>query len=124
MLLHVRREGIPPVADPADVPPPVRDLVASFQRAVVDALVRGLVAAARAQRPAQPDPHGRRRRQHACCGARPSAPAASSGLPVFIPPLELTSDNAAMIAAAGFVSLRRGVRADLGLNAEPHLALG
>ena len=47
VLLHVRREGIPPVADPAEVPQPVRDLVASFQRAVVDALVRGLVKAAR-----------------------------------------------------------------------------
>ena len=46
------------------------------------------------------------------------------GLPVFIPPLELTSDNAAMIAAAGYVSFRRGVRGDLGLNADPHLALG
>jgi N6-L-threonylcarbamoyladenine synthase len=45
-------------------------------------------------------------------------------LPVFIPPLELTTDNAAMIAAAGFVALRRGVRAGLALNAEPHLPLG
>ena len=55
---------------------------------------------------------------------RPRARGRELGLPVFIPPLELTSDNAAMIAAAGYVSLRRGVRADLGLNAEPHLALG
>ena len=46
VLLHVRREGIPPVADPADVPKPVRDLVASFQRTVVDALVGGLAKAA------------------------------------------------------------------------------
>jgi hypothetical protein len=29
-----------------------------------------------------------------------------------------------MIAAAGSVSLRLGVRGDLGLNAEPHLPLG
>ncbi|MGE5126763.1 MAG: tRNA (adenosine(37)-N6)-threonylcarbamoyltransferase complex transferase subunit TsaD, partial [Betaproteobacteria bacterium] len=48
VLLHVRREGIPPVADPGNVPQPVRDLVASFQRAVVAALVRGLARAAAA----------------------------------------------------------------------------
>ena len=42
VLYHVRREGIPPVADPANVPRDVRDLVASFQRAVVAALLRRL----------------------------------------------------------------------------------
>ena len=123
VLLHVRREGIPPVADAADVPMRVRDLVASFQRAVVDALVRGLVGAARAHSPRSLILTGgvaansllRREAERA---------GRELGLPVFIPPLELTSDNAAMIAAAGYVSLRRGVRADLGLNAEPHLALG
>jgi N6-L-threonylcarbamoyladenine synthase len=123
VLLHVRREGIPPVADASNVPPRVRDLVASFQRAVVDALVRGLSAAARAHDPKSLILTGgvaansllRRETENA---------GRELGLPVFIPPLELTSDNAAMIAAAGYVSLRRGVRADLGLNAEPHLALG
>jgi hypothetical protein len=29
-----------------------------------------------------------------------------------------------MIAAAGFANLRRGLRGDLAMNAEPHLALG
>ncbi len=29
-----------------------------------------------------------------------------------------------MIAAAGFVGFRRGVRGDLAMNAEPHLPLG
>ncbi len=46
------------------------------------------------------------------------------GLPLFVPPLDLTTDNAAMIAAAGHVAWRRGVRADLALNADPHLRLG
>jgi N6-L-threonylcarbamoyladenine synthase len=45
-------------------------------------------------------------------------------VPLFVPPLSLSTDNAAMIAASGFVSLRRGVRAGWDLNAEPHLALG
>jgi N6-L-threonylcarbamoyladenine synthase len=43
---------------------------------------------------------------------------------VFIPELALTTDNAAMIAAAGHVSFARGERGDLSLNAEPHMALG
>ena len=123
VLLHVRREGIPPVGAGAEVPASVCDLVASFQRAVVDALVRGLVKAAAAERPRSLIVTGgvaansllRREAERA---------GRELGLPVFIPPLELTSDNAAMIAAAGYVSLHRGVRADLSLNAEPHLPLG
>jgi N6-L-threonylcarbamoyladenine synthase len=123
VLLHVRREGIPKVADPADVPPRVRDLVASFQRAVVTALVRGLAKAAREHRPRSLILTGgvaansllRREGERA---------ARELGLPIFIPPLPLTTDNAAMIAAAGFTAFRRGERGDLAMNAEPHLPLG
>jgi len=123
VLLHVRREGIPPVADAGDVPPRVRDLVASFQRAVVTALVRGLVRAAREHRPRSLVLTGgvaanSRLRRDAERAAR------ELGLPIFIPPLALTTDNAAMIAAAGFVGFRRGDRGDLAMNAEPHLPLG
>jgi len=123
VLLHVKREGIAPVADPGDAPPRVRDLVASFQRAVVSALVGGLVRGAREHRPRSLILTGgvaansllRREGERA---------ARELGLPIFIPPLSLTTDNAAMIAAAGFVAFRRGVRGDLALNAEPHLPLG
>ncbi len=123
VLLHVRREGIAPVTDPSDVPPRVRDLVASFQRAVVAALVQGLARAAREHRPRSliltggVAANSLLRRETERTGRE-------LALPVFIPPLELTTDNAAMIAAAGFVALRRGVRAGLALNAEPHLPLG
>jgi N6-L-threonylcarbamoyladenine synthase len=123
VLLHVKREGIPPVPEPSNVPPRVRDLVASFQRAVVTALVRGLVKAAREHRPRSLILTGgvaansllRRESERA---------ARALGLPIFIPPLSLTTDNAAMIAAAGFVAYRRGARGDLAMNAEPHLPLG
>jgi N6-L-threonylcarbamoyladenine synthase len=123
VLLHVRREGIPPVADAGEVPRRVRDLVASFQKAVVTALVRGLVRAAREHRPRSLVLTGgvaanSRLRREAEQGAR------ELGLPIFIPPLALTTDNAAMIAAAGFVGLRRGDRGGLAMNAEPHLPLG
>ena len=123
VLLHVKREGIAPLADAADVPARVRNLVASFQRAVVAALVRGLTRAAREQRPKSlilsggVAANGRLRRETERAGRE-------LGLPVFIPPLPLTTDNAAMIAAAGFVGLVRGVRGDLGLNADPQLRLG
>jgi N6-L-threonylcarbamoyladenine synthase len=123
VLHHVRREGIAPVADPARVPDEVRRLVASFQRAVVEALVRGLVRAAEEHHPQSLVVTGgvaansRLREEAARAGQR-------LGLPVFIPPLALSTDNAAMIGAAAFVNYRRGVVAGFELNAEPHLFLG
>jgi N6-L-threonylcarbamoyladenine synthase len=123
VLLHVRREGIAPVADPADVPVRVRDLVASFQRAVVTALVRGLARAAEEHRPRSLILTGGVA-ANSLLRREAGRTAAGLGLPIFIPPLALTTDNAAMIAAAGFVNLRRGVRGDLATNAEPHLPLG
>jgi N6-L-threonylcarbamoyladenine synthase len=123
VLLHVRREGVAPVKDPNRVPTEVRDLVASFQRAAVDALVRGLARAARERAPRSlllaggVAANSRLRRETAAAAER-------LGLPLFVPPPSLCTDNAAMIAAAGHVRHRRGVRAGWDLNAEPHLPLG
>ena len=124
VLLHVRREGIAPVADPRDVPREVRDLVASFQRTVVATLVRGMTQGRRdpPTRAASSSP-GAWPPTRACAATRPRR-RQRLGLPLFVPPLELTTDNAAMIAAAGFVGLRRGDRAGMDLNAEPNLRLG
>jgi N6-L-threonylcarbamoyladenine synthase len=122
VLYHVRREGIPPVDDPARVPGPVRDLVASFQRAVVTALVRGLSRAAEAQRPRSLIVTGGVA-ANTLLRREAGRAAAVLGLPLFIPPLELTTDNAAMIGAAGFVNWRRGLRAGPDLNADPGLVL-
>jgi len=122
VLLHVRREGIAPVDDPAEVPPRIRDLVASFQRAVVAALVRGLERGAKTHRPRSLIVTGgvaansRLRRESAAAAER-------LGLPLFVPPLSLTTDNAAMIAAAGFLHLETGRLAGLDLNADPNLRL-
>ena len=56
VLQHVRARGILPLArppaSPDDVPRELRDLAASFQRAVVTALLRRFEELARAQRPA------------------------------------------------------------------------
>ncbi len=49
--------------------------------------------------------------------------AAASGVQVHFPSRALSTDNAAMIAAAGYSKFRAGVRADVRLNADPSLAL-
>ena len=85
-------------------PGEVRDLVASFQRAVVTALR----AAAERRRP-------RSCGRAACCSpaawpptrllrAEAARAAEELGLPLFVPPIALSTDNAAMIGAAGFVN--------------------
>ncbi len=122
VLYHVRREGIPPVADPADVSPQVRNLVASFQRAVVTALLRRFRSAAEQRRPRSLIVTGGVA-ANSLLRAEAARMAEQLGLPLFVPPIALSTDNAAMIGAAGFVAFRRGVRAGWDLNAEPHLPL-
>jgi N6-L-threonylcarbamoyladenine synthase len=122
VLLHVRRHDMAPVAPGAEVPKAVRDLVASFQRAVVTALVQRLRAVALERRPRSllltggVAANSRLRQQ---C----EATAKSLGVAFFVPPLSLTTDNAAMIGAAGQLAFDRGVRAGWDLNAEPALPL-
>jgi N6-L-threonylcarbamoyladenine synthase len=122
VLYHVRREGIRPVENVQDVPSTVRDLVASFQRGVVTALVRRLRQAAEVHRPASLLITG-----GVAANSRLRADAKTAadalGLPLFVPPIALSTDNAAMIAAAGFVAHARGARAGLDLDADPHLTL-
>jgi len=51
------------------------------------------------------------------------ARASTARVPVFFPSRALSTDNAAMIAAAAFPRLRHGILADASLNADPSLAL-
>ena len=44
-------------------------------------------------------------------------------MPTFLPSLALSTDNAAMIAAAGLRRMRAGLFAPADLNADPALAL-
>jgi len=46
-----------------------------------------------------------------------------AGIPLLIPPLNLCTDNAAMIAAAGTIAFEQGKRSALDLNANPSLEL-
>jgi N6-L-threonylcarbamoyladenine synthase len=122
VLYHVQRHGITPVTNVANIPGEIRDLVASFQRAVVTALVRRMREAAESLRPKSLLLTGgvaanSRLREDAATAAQ------EMGLPLFVPPIALSTDNAAMIATAGFVGYGQGTRAGLDLNAEPHLTL-
>jgi len=100
----------------------VRDICASFQRVVVETLLDRLFDAARSHSARSVGIAGgvsanRRLREDA------RSRGEARGLPVFIPSLALSTDNAAMIAAAGLRQYRPGLAAVWDLNAEASLAL-
>jgi N6-L-threonylcarbamoyladenine synthase len=122
VLYHVKREGITPATGPDQASAEVRDLVASFQRAVVSALVRRLKQAAESASPRSLLLTGGVA-ANSLLRTEAARTAAELGLPLFVPPIALSTDNAAMIGAAGFVNFGKGLRASGNLNADPHLAL-
>ena len=63
------------------------------------------------------------RRIHSCA-APPASAANAPSLPVFVPSPHLSTDNAAMIAAAGLRKVAAGLYAPPDLNAHASLALG
>ena len=102
--------------------PEIIDICASFQRVVVESLLDRLFELAR-EEGAQSvgiaggvSANSRLRDDAVARGAR-------SRLPVFVPGLALSTDNAAMIAAAGLRRFRAGVTAGPDLNAEASLPL-
>jgi len=101
----------------------VLDLIASFQHAVVGDLMRKTFAAAEALGAAKILVTGgvaanRELRE------RFGAEAARRGVRVAFPALALSTDNAAMIAAAAWPRLVAGELAGADLSADPALALG
>jgi N6-L-threonylcarbamoyladenine synthase len=100
----------------------VLDICASFQRVVVETLLDRLFDAARA--------YGARSlgiaggvSANSRLRADGLARGAARGLPVYLPGLSLSTDNAAMIAAAGLRRLRAGVVSSLDLDADASLQL-
>ncbi|MCU0255331.1 MAG: tRNA (adenosine(37)-N6)-threonylcarbamoyltransferase complex transferase subunit TsaD [Vicinamibacterales bacterium] len=133
VLRHVRRRQEASGWDPASgapAPDPrslfteaeVTDLCASFQRAVVTALLDRTFAAARwfdARSVGIAGGVSANSRLRADAIARGEV----AGLPVFVPSLSLTTDNAAMIGAAALRRLERGESDTLDMSADASLAL-
>jgi N6-L-threonylcarbamoyladenine synthase len=96
------------------------DLLASFQRAVIrELLTRAAASAERIGARSLIVSGG-----VACnSGLRAAAQAARLPCPVFFPSPALSTDNAAMIAAAAFPKLARGEFAGFGLKAQANLTL-
>ena len=115
LAIWLRDHGLP-------VGAALADLCASYQAAIVEVLVEKVVKAAR--RVGAPRivlaggvAANQRLRQRL-------AEEVQEGCALFFPSPGHCTDNAAMIAAAGLVRLRRGERAGLDLNADASLALG
>ncbi len=117
VLVHVQQHGGPPRDGQA-----LADLCASFQDTVVEVLVRKTRQAARdlgltsVQVCGGVAANSRLRSQMAAAGAE-------DGFRVHVPPPKRCTDNAAMIASAGFFRLRRGHVSNLALAADSALPL-
>jgi N6-L-threonylcarbamoyladenine synthase len=100
----------------------IADVAASFQRVVVASLIEKLFDAARR--------HGARSvgvsggvSANSRLRAELQERGARRDIPTFLPSLQLSTDNAAMIAAAGLRKFRAGVTSSPDLNADAALAL-
>ena len=120
VLRHVRereRSGGGPLTDAE-----VGDLCATFQRIVVTALIDRTFAAARRYGAQSIGVAG-----GVSANSRLRADLKTHGdareIPTFVPSLALSTDNAAMIAAAGLRKLRAGVTSGFEMNADAGLAL-
>ena len=100
----------------------IADVAASFQRIVVTALVEQTFAAARRHAVKSVGIAG-----GVSANSRLRADIKAYGdareIPTFVPSLKLSTDNAAMIAAAGLRKLRAGITSSFDINADAALAL-
>lgn len=119
---HVRETGMRPVEDGEQPSQEIKNLAASFQSVVVRSLVGTLERVASEYGPKTLIVAG----GVACNGALRDASKKAAdqlGVRAYFPSPHLSTDNAAMIAAAGTVKLEAGERADLDLNADVMLRL-
>jgi N6-L-threonylcarbamoyladenine synthase len=132
-LRHIEQSRIRPHRPGRKVSPRILDLVASYQRAIVDTLLRQTEKAADRLKPATILLVGgvacnsllRSVFKHAFGASRTKGGGKYFGSPIRVcyPSPGLTTDNAAMIAAAGTPRLRAGHFLQLDLNAHADLRL-
>ena len=114
---HIRENDIVPMANGDSPSQAIKDLAASFQAAAVRALVSTLEKLAKGLNPKTLIVAG----GVACNLALKSAADEAGtrlGLPVYFPSKHLSTDNAAMIAAAVYFHLKNGEFADLRMTAD------
>jgi N6-L-threonylcarbamoyladenine synthase len=119
---YVRETGLAPIANDELPSQAIKDLAASFQHVVVQSLAKTMAKLALEYYPKTLIVAG----GVACNGKlreECSSVAEKLGIPVYFPSPHLSTDNAAMIAAAGTVKLLAGERAGLDLNADVTLRL-
>jgi N6-L-threonylcarbamoyladenine synthase len=118
----IRENGIESVAADSEPVQIVRDLSASFQRAVVEALMGTMERLASEFSPSTLIVAG-----GVSCNLALQKSAIELGrklsTPVYIPSRHLSTDNAAMIAAAGYFQLQDSPHENLGLTADISLRL-
>ncbi|MEK6278927.1 MAG: tRNA (adenosine(37)-N6)-threonylcarbamoyltransferase complex transferase subunit TsaD [Acidobacteriota bacterium] len=119
---HVRETGLEPATNGREPSQGIKDLAASFQSVVVRSLVGTTERVAEEYFPKTLIVAG----GVACNGALRDASrkaANQMGIPAYFPSPHLSTDNAAMIAAAGTVKLQAGMRDGWDLNADVSLRL-
>jgi N6-L-threonylcarbamoyladenine synthase len=116
VLRYVKRERA--AGREIDVP----DLAASFQEAIVDVQVTKTLRAAN-QTGVPTVLLGGGVVANTRLRERLQADGAAAGLEVLLPPLELCTDNAAMVACLGAAKLAAGERTRLDIGADPNLPL-
>ncbi len=121
--LRAQQEGLVGVGTGGgELPMKLRDLAASFQRTVVEILIQRTLKAAEAEGVSSilvtggVACNGRLRRGF-------EAAAARDGFALYIPSPRFTTDNAAMIAAAGLLHIERGRFAPSALSPSASLSL-
>lgn len=120
VLRYVRENGIEPVAKGEEPDQQIIDLVASFQDKVIRSLLTRLRKAVRRHSPQTIIVAG----GVACNSAlRAKLQNEDFGAPIYFPSPILTTDNAAMIAAAGYPKLARGENHGLEFTATTSIRL-
>ena len=121
VLRHVREHQQTVGRDFA--PAEIADVAASFQRIVVTVLIERLFDGARRYGAKSVGISGGVS-ANSRLRAELQAKGSAREMPTFLPSLKLSTDNAAMIAAAGLRQFRAGITSPLDINADAALALG
>jgi N6-L-threonylcarbamoyladenine synthase len=119
---YIKEREIKPVVSNQEIPKQIKDVCASFQTAAVRSLVEPIQKLTSELKPRTLIVAG-----GVACNmllrTESAKFAEKMGIPVYFPSRHLSTDNAAMIAAAGTFHLERGERSDFSMTADPMMKL-